>query len=78
MMAVQEYMTNKHNRTGVIESLQTSLQTAEDDVIRLRVSLVNAQTWIQQQNEAIEEQQESLSKSLQHADQEITGGVFFV
>ena len=78
MMAVQEYMTNKHNRTGVIESLQTSLQTAEDDVIRLRVSLVNAQTCIQQQNEAIEEQQESLSKSLQHADQEITGGVFFV
>ena len=72
MMAVQQYMASEHDRKGVIESLQT-LQTAEDDVVRLRTSLVHAQTCVQQQNEAIAEQQESVSKSFQHADQEITG-----
>ena len=75
MLAVQQYMANEHDRKGVIESLQTSLQTAEEDVVRLRASLVHAQTCIQQQNDAIEEQHESVSKSLQHADQEITGRV---
>jgi len=74
MMAVQQYMANEHDRKGVIESLQTSLQTAEEDVTRLRTALVHAQTCVQQQNEAITEQQESLAKSLEHADQEITGG----
>ena len=73
MMAVQQYMASEHDRKGVIESLQTSLQTAEDDISRLRTSLVHAQTCIQQQNDAIGEQQESVSKSLGHADQEITG-----
>ena len=73
MMAVQQYMASERDRKGVIESLQTSLQTAEEDVSRLRTALVHAQTCVQQQNEAIAEQQESLEKSLQHADQEITG-----